>query len=85
MHFWPSTASGVPIITDEDDGLTWLIERKRPSTVIKFSGTLNHRSARRDMRSATISALAHFVFGYSKQELVFADLQGTQHYFFIFL
>ncbi|KAJ7092241.1 kinase-like domain-containing protein [Mycena epipterygia] len=73
----PSTASGVPIITDEDEGLTWLIERKRPSTVIKFSGTLNHRSARRDMRSATISALAHFVFGYSKHELVFADLQGT--------
>ncbi|KAJ7434452.1 hypothetical protein B0H11DRAFT_1938660 [Mycena galericulata] len=44
---------------------------------IKFSGTLIHRSARRDLRSVTIGAFAHFVFGYSKQELVFADLQGT--------
>ncbi|KAJ7926924.1 kinase-like domain-containing protein, partial [Mycena leptocephala] len=73
----PSTASGVHLITENDDGLTWLVERKRPSTVIKFSGTLVHHSHRRDLRSATISAFAHFVFGYSKRTLVVADLQGT--------
>ncbi|KAJ7911766.1 kinase-like domain-containing protein [Mycena leptocephala] len=73
----PSTASGVAQITDTEEGLTWLVERKRPTTVIKFSGTLVHRSHRRDLRSATISAFAHFVFGYSKGTLVVADLQGT--------
>lgn len=73
----PSTASGVHLITENDDGLTWLVERKRPSTVIKFSGTLVHHSHRRDLRSATISAFAHFVFGYSKRTLVVADLQGN--------
>ncbi|KAJ7895786.1 kinase-like domain-containing protein [Mycena leptocephala] len=73
----PSTASGVAQITDTEEGLTWLVERKRPTTVIKFSGTLVHCSHRRDLRSATISAFAHFVFGYSKGTLVVADLQGT--------
>ncbi|KAJ7327592.1 kinase-like domain-containing protein [Mycena albidolilacea] len=73
----PSIASGVHLLTENDDGLTWLVERKRPSTVIKFSGTLVHHSHRRDLRSATISAFAHFVFGYSKRTLVVADLQGT--------
>ncbi|KAJ7938507.1 kinase-like domain-containing protein [Mycena leptocephala] len=73
----PSVASGVHMITDDDDGLTWLVERKRPSTVTKFSGTLVHRSHRKDLCSATISAFAHFVFGYSKCSLVVADLQGT--------
>ncbi|KAJ6587419.1 kinase-like domain-containing protein [Mycena vulgaris] len=72
-----STASNVPIITSEDDGLTWLIERKRPSAVIKFSGTLVHRSVRKDIRSATIAAFSHFVFGYGKGDIVFADIQGT--------
>ncbi|KAJ6566837.1 kinase-like domain-containing protein [Mycena capillaripes] len=73
----PSIASGVHLITENDDGLTWLVERKRPSSVIKFSGTLVHHSHRKDLRSATISAFAHFVFGYSKRTLVVADLQGT--------
>ncbi|KAJ7810136.1 kinase-like domain-containing protein [Mycena leptocephala] len=73
----PSMASGVAQITDKEEGLTWLVEHKRPTTVIKFSGTLVHRSHRRDRRSATISAFAHFVFGYSKGTLVVADLQGT--------
>ncbi|KAJ7835175.1 hypothetical protein B0H14DRAFT_3707190, partial [Mycena olivaceomarginata] len=62
----PSTASGVARIADGEEGMTWLMERKRPTTVIKFIGTLVHRSHRRDLRSATISAFAHFVFGYSK-------------------
>ncbi|KAJ6598517.1 hypothetical protein B0H10DRAFT_1959433 [Mycena sp. CBHHK59/15] len=73
----PSMASGVAIITEEAEGMTWLVERKRLTTVIKFNGTLVHSSHRKDLRSATISALAHFVFGYSKGSLVFAELQGT--------
>ncbi|KAJ7708009.1 hypothetical protein B0H14DRAFT_3172661 [Mycena olivaceomarginata] len=73
----PSIASGVHLITENNDGLTWLVERKHSSTVTKFSGTLVHHSHRRDLRSATISAFAHFVFGYSKRTLVVADLQGT--------
>jgi hypothetical protein len=72
----PSTASGVERITGEGTGLTWLVERKRPTTVTKFSGTLVHTSARRDLRSMTICAFAHFTFGFSNNNMVFADLQG---------
>ncbi|KAJ6486042.1 kinase-like domain-containing protein [Mycena vitilis] len=62
----PSTASGVASISEGEEGLTWLVEHKRPTAVIKYSGTLVHHSHRKDLRSATISAFAHFVFGYSK-------------------
>ncbi|KAJ6543777.1 kinase-like domain-containing protein [Mycena vulgaris] len=74
----PSISSGVSTITEEDVGMTWLVERKRPTTVIKFSGTLVHTSARRDLCSLTICAFAHFVYGYGGGKIVFADLQGTQ-------
>ncbi|KAJ6449509.1 kinase-like domain-containing protein [Mycena vitilis] len=73
----PSKASGVIAIAEDGEGLTWLVERKRPTTVVKFSGTLVHQSHRTDLRSATVSAFAHFVYGYSNNSLVFADLQGT--------
>ncbi|KAJ7300990.1 hypothetical protein DFH08DRAFT_724777, partial [Mycena albidolilacea] len=43
----------------------------------KFSGTLVHHTHRRDPHSATTSAFAHLVFGYSKRTLVVVDLQGN--------
>ncbi|KAK7029308.1 kinase-like domain-containing protein [Favolaschia claudopus] len=73
----PSVASGVEQIEADGTGLTWLVERRRPTTVIKYSGTLVHTSARRDLASLTISAFAHYVFGDSQRRMVFADLQGT--------
>ncbi|KAJ6592109.1 kinase-like domain-containing protein [Mycena vulgaris] len=72
-------ASGVSTITEEGGGMTWLVERKRPTTVIKFSGTLVHTSARRDLCSLTICPFAHFVYGYGGGKIVFADLQGKYH------
>ncbi|KAL0952298.1 hypothetical protein HGRIS_006587 [Hohenbuehelia grisea] len=74
----PSIASGVGIIIDEEeDGITWLVEKKRSTSVLKFSGTLSHKPQRRDQLSQTIYAFAHFVWGYSNNTLVFADIQGT--------
>jgi hypothetical protein len=73
-----SAASGIKESFDIDaEGITWLIENKRPTTIIKFSGTLMHRTRQKDLRSLTVQAFAHFVFGHSKQALVFADLQGA--------
>ncbi|KAJ7195475.1 kinase-like domain-containing protein [Mycena pura] len=66
----PSTASGIPVITGEGTGMTWLVECKRPMTVTKYSGTLVHTSARRDLRSLTICAFAHFAFGFSNRNMV---------------
>lgn len=54
----------------------WLIEPKRPSTVIKFSGTLKHPASREDMLGLTIYAFAHFVYLTSKGSRVIADIQG---------
>jgi hypothetical protein len=45
-------------------------------TGTKYSGTLVHTSAYRDLCSLTICAIAHFVYGFSDGKLVFADLQG---------
>ncbi|KJA20506.1 hypothetical protein HYPSUDRAFT_1090968 [Hypholoma sublateritium FD-334 SS-4] len=70
-----SVASGIDSFDSE--GITWLVEQKRPTTVIKFTGTLNHRQRQKDMRGLTVQAFSHFVYGYSKQTLVFSDLQGS--------
>lgn len=38
----PSVASGVAEIINPEDGLTWLVEKKRATTVSRYSGTLIH-------------------------------------------
>ncbi|KAJ7825810.1 hypothetical protein B0H14DRAFT_2596271 [Mycena olivaceomarginata] len=73
----PSPASGVKDIGPDSPGLTWLVEPKQSTFVDHFTYTLSHKFHKKDLRSATIHAFAHFVWGYSNQTLVFADLQGT--------
>jgi hypothetical protein len=72
----PSPASG---LEDDDagDGLMWLVEKRRPTTVYRYSGTLSHPSQGVDQRSSTVYAFNHFVYGHSNKTLVMADLQGT--------
>lgn len=72
----PSPASGAKSYTNETDGVMWLVEKRRPNSLIRFSGTLSHPSSNSDLRSSTIYALAHFSYGHSNKSLVFADLQG---------
>lgn len=57
------------------DSTTWLVEPRRTTSVIKFSGTLQHPT-RHDKIGKTITAFAHFVYEVSAQTLVFADIQG---------
>lgn len=71
-----SVASGLE--ESELNGLNWLVEPKRPSTLIKYSGTLSHPCDRKDLRALTIYAFAHFVYGYSGNAIIFADVQGTR-------
>ncbi|KAJ7842545.1 hypothetical protein B0H14DRAFT_2586268 [Mycena olivaceomarginata] len=73
----PSPASGVKDIGPDSPGLTWLVEPKQSTFVEHFTYTLSQKFHRKDLRSATIHAFAHFVWGHSNQTLVFADLQGT--------
>ncbi|KAK7034990.1 kinase-like domain-containing protein [Favolaschia claudopus] len=73
----PSPASGIPQITAESPGITWLVEPKRSTSVEHFSYTLVHKSRKKDLRSSTIYAFAHFVWGHSNQTMIFADLQET--------
>ena len=70
----PSTASGGNEFDQER--IMWLVERRRPTTVTRYSGTLLHHSKKKDLRSLTIFAFAHFVFGHSNSQMVFADIQG---------
>ncbi|KAJ7857832.1 hypothetical protein B0H14DRAFT_2578192 [Mycena olivaceomarginata] len=70
-------ASGVKEIGPDSPGLTWLVEPKRSSFVEHFTYTLSHKLHKKDLRSATIHAFAHFAWGHSNRSLVFADLQGT--------
>jgi hypothetical protein len=57
--------------------IMWLVEKRRATTVIRYSGTLLHPSRKKDLCSLTIFAFAHFVFGHSNKQMVFADIQGT--------
>jgi len=74
------------IAGQEDDGLTqtpwaWIVERRRPMSVIKWSGTLVHTNHRNDLIGATVCAFAHFAYTFSKCSVVFADIQGVfNHY-----
>ncbi|KAJ7082793.1 kinase-like domain-containing protein, partial [Mycena epipterygia] len=73
----PSPASGLNEVEFGTSGLTWLIEPKCSSTVEHFTYTLSQKSHKKDLRSGTIHAFAHFVWGHSNQMLVLADIQGT--------
>ncbi|KAG6848200.1 hypothetical protein H0H93_002484 [Arthromyces matolae] len=68
-------AEGDP--TDFTNGVTWLVEPKRSLALTKFSGTLQHGTSNHDLKSLTVYAWAHFVFGYSQESMVVADIQGT--------
>ncbi|KIK56380.1 hypothetical protein GYMLUDRAFT_247888 [Collybiopsis luxurians FD-317 M1] len=78
----PSRASGIKLPDDSlgpDEGITWLVEPKRPSTFFKFTGTLSHaRTHIGGLTSETVHAFAHFVYEFTNRQLVVADLQGTQ-------
>ncbi|KAF7366586.1 hypothetical protein MSAN_00916100 [Mycena sanguinolenta] len=74
----PTPASGVKEIDSELPGLTWLVEPKQSSIVEHFTYTLAHKSHKKDLRSATVQAFAHLVWGHSNRTLIFADLQGTR-------
>ncbi|KAF5368808.1 hypothetical protein D9757_012281 [Collybiopsis confluens] len=80
-EFNPSKASGIQISKDSlgaDEGITWLVEPKRSPTVEKFTGTLVHGRAHfGGLTSETVHAFAHFVYSFTQQQLVVADLQGT--------
>ncbi|KAJ7025816.1 kinase-like domain-containing protein [Mycena alexandri] len=74
----PSAASGLEVFDEEAGGITWLVESKRASVVISFTSTLDHKArGSENIQSETVHAFAHYIFGYSDGELVFADLQGT--------
>ncbi|KIO01567.1 hypothetical protein M404DRAFT_149882, partial [Pisolithus tinctorius Marx 270] len=47
------------------------------TTVIKFSGMMQHPPPTNDKHGITIAAFAHFVFEFSGHKLVFADIQGS--------
>ncbi|KAG6855319.1 hypothetical protein H0H87_005060 [Tephrocybe sp. NHM501043] len=74
-----SIASGLNSESDDSDstGMTWLVEQKRLHALIKFSGTLQHRILQKGLQTLTVHAFSHFVYGYSKETMVVADLQGT--------
>ncbi|KAF9521496.1 kinase-like domain-containing protein, partial [Crepidotus variabilis] len=59
------------------NGFVWLVEKKRPMAIERFSGTLTHASSRTDLQATTIAAFSHFAYFLSKGNRVFADIQGT--------
>ncbi|KAF8056186.1 kinase-like domain-containing protein [Lyophyllum atratum] len=56
--------------------VVWLVEPRRTTSLVKFSGTLCHPKQDNKM-GKTITAFAHFVYEISGKTLVFADIQGS--------
>ncbi|KAI6142394.1 hypothetical protein BKA82DRAFT_4331456 [Pisolithus tinctorius] len=73
-HEMSSAASGELDCGNYYGGAVWLVEPRQTTTVMKFSGTLEHPSSM-DKLGITFSAFAHFAYEYSKHKLVFADIQ----------
>ena len=71
----PTEASGA-LGSVNGEEVWWLIEPRRSTEVIKFSGTMSHPSYHPDLRGYTMEAFTHFVYIESNQLLVMADLQG---------
>jgi hypothetical protein len=69
----PSPASS--LLSFEQDSAVWLVEPRRTKAVRKYSGTLVHPS-RSDKLGMTLSAFTHFVYEWSGNEIVIADMQG---------
>ncbi|KAJ6505055.1 kinase-like domain-containing protein [Mycena sanguinolenta] len=70
----PTPASGVHEIGPDSPGVTWLVEPKRSTFVEHFTYTLSHKLHKKDLRSATVHAFAHFVWGHRhKDGLVLFD------------
>lgn len=79
----PSPASGVmpeeltnAIDHDDVPKIVWLLEPRRSTVVKKWSGTLAEIANPRSLDQRTINAFAHFSYVYSREHLVFVDIQG---------
>ncbi|KAF8579619.1 kinase-like protein, partial [Ramaria rubella] len=55
----------------------WLLDEWRTLVVNNYSYTLSHPD-QKTLKDATIVAFTHFCWLYSKNTLVFADMQGSQ-------
>lgn len=58
------------------DVAVWLVEPRRTTSVVKYSGTLVHPT-RRDQVGIIVTAFAHYIYETSNKELVLADIQGS--------
>ncbi|KIK05771.1 hypothetical protein K443DRAFT_120371 [Laccaria amethystina LaAM-08-1] len=74
----PLCASPLPL--SEEDGAIWLVDPHHRKPVQKFSSTMVYPHCN-DKIGKTLSAFTHFVYEFSKQELVLADMQGSRHLF----
>lgn len=73
------------IVVQKDDNAmltpwSWIVERRRPMSVMKWSGTLAHPNHHTDLIGATICAFVHFSYIFSQHSIVFADIQGVFNY-----
>ncbi|KAJ7074933.1 kinase-like domain-containing protein, partial [Mycena belliarum] len=80
----PSPASGVSMDSfldamddNPDSTIVWLLEPLRGSAIERWSGTLKHPN-HTNKPGQTMDAFMHFVYVYSQQALVLADIQGGQ-------
>ncbi|KAF7354438.1 Kinase-like protein [Mycena venus] len=80
----PSPASGVSMQAfldsmdyNPDTSIVWLLEPSRGSAIERWSGTLQHPN-HENKPGQTIDAFMHFSYVYSRQTLVFADIQGSK-------
>ncbi|KAF8573104.1 hypothetical protein K439DRAFT_1625310 [Ramaria rubella] len=75
----PSAASNCSqndVELSDIQAIYWLLEEQRTPVVNNYSYTLNHLD-QKSLKGATIVVFVHFCWLYSKQTLVFADMQGS--------
>lgn len=81
LRDWGDTLSPASGFEDDmfGDVAVWLVEPRRTTSVVKYSGTLVHPT-RRDQVGIIVTAFAHYIYETSNKELVLADIQGIVLY-----
>ena len=77
-----SEVEPIGVVSQKDDSATptpwtWIVEKRHPMSVMKWSGTLAHPNYHTDLIGATICAFVHFAYLFRQRSVVFADIQGV--------
>ncbi|KAJ4477541.1 hypothetical protein J3R30DRAFT_3291401, partial [Lentinula aciculospora] len=63
--------------------VAWLLEKKHQKHILKWTGTTQHPSHNRILFGNVLTSFVHFLYEYSQNTVLMADIPSNYNYFFI--